>query len=368
LLSVVLDIGQFTTKVGFGGENDPRATFFTITGTPKYSSLGFQAQKQIYVGNEVSESLGLYKVTYPIEKGEVVDWPSFEAIVDYCFYVLRVDPTTVNVLYILNPFLSAESRKKIAQIFLDKLQCQGFYPVQGQLLTMYSGGFNTGVVIDMGAAEIRIVPIFEGYVLKHAARYLQLGGAVLDTYMRKMVAARGVPTESAVHRELVRVLKERACFTSLNYDDDVTKPLQYKTSYGMPDGSEVQIDQERFLVPELLFHPQLNQIEIESLPTSIVDCIMACDIDVRPKLMEQIFLTGGGSMFPQLEMRLKTELEKEFMKRNKINAEIHILAPRERVFSNWVGGSILSMIPEFQNQWISRSQYYRDGLPENLLD
>ncbi len=95
---------------------------------------------------------------------------------------------------------------------------------------------------------------------------------------------------------------------------------------------------------------------------------MDCDIDIRSQLLNQIFLTGGGSMFPQLEVRLKTEIEKELNKRGMSNIDVHIIAPNERVFSSWVGGSILAMLPEFQTQWISRSSYFRDGLPQQLLD
>ena len=115
------------------------------------------------------------------------------------------------------------------------------------------------------------------------------------------------------------------------------------------------LELERFMVPELLYHPDLMEIESPSLSESIVDCTMDCDIDIRSQLLNQIFLTGGGSMFPQLEVRLKTEIEKKLNKRGMSNIDVHIIAPNERVFSSWVGGSILAMLPEFQTQWISRS-------------
>ena len=62
LYSIVMDVGQSSTKVGFGGENQPRYTFFTITGSPKYKAIGVHEEKQLYVGNEIMDSLGLYKI------------------------------------------------------------------------------------------------------------------------------------------------------------------------------------------------------------------------------------------------------------------------------------------------------------------
>lgn len=366
--TVVFDLGQFSTKIGFGGENDPRHTFYTICGVPKYSTIGVQQSKQIYVGNEVSDSLGLYKITFPIEKGNIVDWPMFEALIDYCFYSLRIDPTTINVLYTIDANLPRETRKNLFKIFLEKHQISGFYPVPSALLTMYSGGFSTGLVVDIGAAFIRITPIFEGYILKHAIKYLDLGGSVLDHFMKKLVSKLGFNAETSAQKELIRVLKERACYCSLNYEEERKKIATITKSFAFPDGNEITIGEERFLVPELMFRPELNELEIPPINKAIVDCIFDCDIDIRSKLLEQIFLTGGGSMFLNLDIRLKVEIEKELEKRKASNQNVHIIAPKERFFSNWVGGSILSMIPEFQSSWVSRSDYFRSGIPENLLE
>ena len=163
----------------------------------------------------------------------------------------------------------------------------------------------------MGASNIRIVPIIENFMLKHAARYIPLGGAVLTSYMKKLLNQAGFQAESSMQKELIRILKERACFASLNYEDDVKNAEKYRHEYSLPDGTEISIGAERFMVPELLYHPDLMEIESPSLSESIVDCPIDCDINIRSQLLNQIFLTGGGSMFPQLEVRLKTEIEKD---------------------------------------------------------
>ena len=72
-------------------------------------------------------------------------------------------------------------------------------------------------------------------------------------------------------------------------------------------------------------------------------------------------------MFPNLKSRIYQELEFELARRKKKNQIIKIIAPRERVFSVWVGGSILAMIPEFEQNWISRAKYFNEGIPEDIL-
>jgi actin-related protein len=366
--SLVFDIGQFSTKVGYAGENQPRFVFYSVTGTPKYKSIEFGGSKQIYVGNEVLKSIGLYKLSYPLENGDVVDWESFEALLSYAFYQLRVDSSIVNILFCINPSMPVETRKKICQIFLEKYQVMAYYPIRAELLPMYSGGFNTGVVVDIGMSCTRITPIFEGFIIKHAVQFLPLGGNTLDTYMRKRLAKLGIGVESASQREVLRILKERACFVSLNLQNDLADLSLLEDEYTLPDGSTIKIGEDRVMIPELFFQPQLNGIECDPLHVAIIKVVDACEVDLRRALLEKIFLSGGSSMFPQFETRLEQEILDELNRIGKLDQSVRILASRERMFANWIGGSILAMIPDFQKNWLTRSAYYKDGIPPEFLD
>ena len=373
LYSIVIDMGQYSTKIGYGGENEPRKIFPTICGYPKYKAIDASLQtgqdKQIFIGLEIIESLGLYKLRRPIANGgEIVDWGEFEAIIDYIFYLLRVDPAMCKIMFTTNPFLSIESKKKLFELFLEKHVCGAYYPVRGALLTMYSGGFNTGLIIDVGASNIRITPIYQSYILQHAVKNLGLGGSILDKLLEKKIQEAGVPIESSVQRNLVRVLKERACFVSLNYEQDLQNREKFKKKYTLPDYKKIALDAERFIVPELMFDPTIINMETTPLHKAIVDVVELCDMDIRRSLLQNIFITGGSSLFLNFEQRLKQELEKELIQRGKMYQNVKIFAPKGRALSNWVGGSILSQIPEFQSSWITRKKYFSDGLSEDMLN
>ncbi len=373
LYSIIIDMGQYSTKIGYGGENEPRKIFPTICGYPKYKAIDAALQigekKQIFIGLEIIESLGLYKLRHPIANGgDIVDWGEFEAIVDYIFYLLRVDPAMCKIMFITNPFLSVDSKKKLFELFLEKHVCGAYYPVRGSLLTMYSGGFNTGLIIDMGASNIRITPIYESYILQHAVLNVELAGSVLDKLLEKKIQEAGVPIESSVQRNLVRVLKERACFVSLNFDQDFQNREKFKKKYTLPDYKKITLDAERFIIPELMFDPTINNMETEPLHKAIINVVELCDIDIRRSLLQNIFITGGSSLFPNFEKRIKQELEKELIQRGKIYQNVKIFAPKGRALSNWVGGSILSQIPEFQSSWITRKRYFSKGLTDDMLN
>ena len=370
-LTVVLDIGQFSTKIGFAGEDSPSQVFLTMVGKPKYQSVSvnYESKKssedEIYVGDEI-QSIGLYKIFHPIEKGIIVDWTHFKIILDYIFYNLRVDPTLVNILFAVHPLFPYKDLEKIFEVFLEQFQVMGFYPVLDSMLTLYSGGFQTGLIVEIGDSNTRIVPIYEGYKLEHAVRILDIGGRVLTRHMEHTLEAIGWSVDSSIRRELVRVLKEKACFVSLDYKEDLKRSEQYEKEYSLPDGSTISLNKERFIVPEILFKPT-SQLEEDALHVAIMDVIEACDLDIRPDLLNNIFLSGGSSMFPNLKSRIYQELELELARRKKKSQMIRIIAPMERTFSVWIGGSILALIPEFSKNWITRAKYFNEGIPPNLL-
>lgn len=68
-------------------------------------------------------------------------------------------------------------------------------------------------------------------------------------------------------------------------------------------------------------------------------------------------MSGGTTMFPGIPERLSKELTNLAPSTMKIK----VVAPPERKFSVWIGGSILSSLSTFQAMWITRSEYDESG-------
>ena len=75
----------------------------------------------------------------------------------------------------------------------------------------------------------------------------------------------------------------------------------------------------------------------------IKDSIQKADIDLRPVLYQNITLSGGSTMFESFLERLQKEMATILPDTVKVK----ILAPLERKFSVWIGGSVLSTLPTF---------------------
>jgi len=62
-------------------------------------------------------------------------------------------------------------------------------------------------------------------------------------------------------------------------------------------------------------------------------------------------------MFPGIGERMQKEMEALAPSTMKIK----VIAPPERKYSVWMGGSILSYLSTFQQQWISKNEYDEVG-------
>merc|ERR1719206_898823 len=68
-------------------------------------------------------------------------------------------------------------------------------------------------------------------------------------------------------------------------------------------------------------------------------------------------LSGGTTMYPGIADRM----QKEITALAPSTIKIKIIAPPERKYSVWIGGSILASLSTFQQMWISKQEYDECG-------
>ena len=54
-------------------------------------------------------------------------------------------------------------------------------------------------------------------------------------------------------------------------------------------------------------------------------------------------------------------LQKELSLRAPASARVRVIAPPERKYSVWIGGSILSNLASFQQNWITKAEFEEYG-------
>ena len=134
----------------------------------------------------------------------------------------------------------------------------------------------------------------------------------------------------------------------------VTSPI---AAYHPSEDKVLVMDVARFKCPEALFQPSFLGMETAGVHETTYNSIMKCDVDIRKDLYANVVLSGGTTMYSGIADRMS----KEITALAPASMKVKIIAPPERKYSVWIGGSILSSLSTFQQMWISKQEYDESG-------
>ncbi|NP_001040336.1 ARP1 actin-related protein 1-like protein A [Bombyx mori] len=356
---VVIDNGSGVIKAGFAGDQIPKCRFPNYIGRPKHTRVMAGAlEGEIFVGPRAEEHRGLLSIKYPMEHGIVTDWNDMEKIWNYIYSKDQLSTFSEEhpVLLTEAPLNPRRNREKSAEIFFETFNVPALFLSMQAVLSLYATGRTTGAVLDSGDGVTHAVPIYEGFAMPHSIMRVDVAGRDVTKYLRLLLRKEGVNLRTSAELEIVKSIKERACYLSPNPLKEETLENE-RAQYVLPDGTQLEIGPARFRAPEVLFRPDLIGEECEGLHEVLMFSIHKSDMDLRKVLYQNIVLSGGSTLFRGFGDRLLHEIRRLAPK----DMKIRISAPQERLYSTWIGGSILASLDTFRKMWVSKREYDEEG-------
>jgi len=366
---LAFDNGTGFMKVGFAGERRPKCVFPTMLGTP-------------VVGRRVVGLKSMLQLSRPVKRGIIENWDVMKTLWDFAFKLLKVTPSECKVLLTEPLFAHDKMREKIADVMFKEFNVRALQIDIQPLLALYAYGKSTGMIVDIGHGLTQLVPIYRGFIIPKAAKIVPLGGQDITAYLIRLLMHKGYYLTTIMGMEIAKEIKERLCYVALDPKEEAERIRRRKAwpedlytgiaeegveikrakgTYRLIDGTVIRLEEEVFLAPEVLFNPSLIGADIKSLPSLIIDSIMACDIDLRKELLRHIILCGGTSMLKGLPKRLMKELVNGLRERG-IKTTPRVVTPKLREIFVWIGASKLASLIEEKDLWVYRDEYEKHGI------
>lgn len=126
---------------------------------------------------------------------------------------------------------------------------------------------------------------------------------------------------------------------------------------------QIHINIERIRVPEIYFQPHIGGLDqagvpevIQNLLTRSFDKNFEAGGDSRA-MIENVFVTGGGSLLPNFSERLKSELT-EFL---PVGAPLNVYDAQDPILDPWRGMQKWAQSPEAQEGYVTKEEYEEYG-------
>jgi actin-related protein 6 len=254
------------------------------------------------------------------------------------------------------------------------------------------------LVIDSGYSHTTVTPLLRGRPLHSAVRRLDVGGKIMTNYLTRLLSLRHYDMRNDTY--IVNEIKEAACYVSLDFDGDLEKMWKgtrgerretYLTGAGITkdyvlpdfhgrntgivrdydpaahtkakklaaDTSEdiLTLRNERFTVPELLFHPSDMGLRQSGLADLVLQSLYELPVGLWPGLLANIIVVGGNVLLEGFIQRL----QKEIVQRVPDDCIVRVARPADPITSTWHGGANLARHLHIGQLCVTKKEYDEYG-------
>ncbi|KAF2473091.1 Actin/actin-like protein [Lindgomyces ingoldianus] len=415
--TLVLDNGAYTLKVGVVPAGSADLTYNDCSVAPNCIARS-NRDKRTYVSSELSNCNDFGELAFrrPVEKGFIVNWEAQKAIWEHEFFDakagegLRCDPRESNLLLTEKPNCPSLLQKNCDEIIFEQFEFARYYRCVGPTLNAYHQ-LNPNslsalpqeclLIIDTSYSDTTILPLYSGQLIQSALRRLTVGGKLLTNYLKELSSLRHYNMMEETH--LLNEIKEAVSFvapSTQQFSQDLERTWKGRVGdrrnvdptivldYVLPDYEHfshgyarphdptksrmrrglqppqgpredlLPLGNERFAVPELLFHPTDIGIQEPGLPETIMQSVAVLPEALKVGMLANVVIVGGNSLIPGFMERLESEL------RALVPAEydLNISRAEDPIKHTWLGAAKFASQTELLKEaLVEKAEYDERG-------
>ncbi|KAK0644373.1 actin family [Cercophora newfieldiana] len=410
--TLVIDNGANTIKAGFASEtNEPRII---------PNCIARDRHRKTFVGSELDKCKDFGEIAFrrPVEKGYIVNWEAQKEIWDREFFddkaPQKCDPSDTRLVLAEHSNSLPALQSHCDQMVFEEFGFTSYYRGPGPAFNAYNDVqaiFKTHraddaiveypaevmLLVDSGYSHTTVTPILQGRPLHQAVRRLDVGGKLMTNYLTRLLSVRHFDMRNDTY--VVNEMKETACYVSMDFKGDLEKTWKgtrgerkpeylsgagIAKDYVLPDShtrfhGEVReyepgvsakarkggpstediltLRNERFVVPELLFHPSDIGMRQPGLGDLVMQSLSVLPIGLWPGLLANIVVVGGNALFDNFILRLQTEV----LERVPDACIVRVARPDNPIVSTWTGAANFARHEHAERLAVTKQEYEEYG-------
>ncbi|XP_046549128.1 LOW QUALITY PROTEIN: actin-related protein 6-like [Haliotis rubra] len=383
---LVLDNGAGTAKVGYATDKEPRII-------PNCVTKAKNVRTRIFIGDQIDECKDLSGLYYmlPFQKGFLTNWDIERQVWDYILGkdVFQVNSNECTAIVTEPCFNFASAQEAMNEVFFEEYQFNALYRCNASCLSQYKSHKEESeknlctLVVDTGYSYTHIVPYFKGKKIKEAIRRVNVGGKLLTNHLKEIISYRQLMVMDETY--VINQVKEDVCYVATDFYADMNvarkrgKENTIARDYVLPDYTHIKrgyvrpqedttgkakdneqlirMNNERFAVAELLFHPSDVGIQEMGIPEAIINSLEPIQEEMKPHLLGNILLTGGNCHLRGFDKRMYSDVRKLAPG----DYDVTVSMPKNPTSHAWEGGCLLAKDPDFSKMVVTKQEFDEHG-------
>ena len=359
---IIIDLGSSEIKAGFLGNPPEIKRLPNIIGENLCKINPSIINKPHYISSECEQYYSDLSIRNPIQRGNFIKEDDIPLIFEYVFSQLGLNLEQIkeHPLLITEPLNNKYSNSEnISQILFEKMNIPAIIFAKQPLLSLISTGYSTGIVLESGSDITQSCVSYEGYLIENSCLRFDYGGKDVSNTLNILLKQRNSDINYINFFDDIKVLndiKEKQCYIKTLKDDNEDF-VSVHSEYILPDGSKLNLQDEKILAPEILFNNKLIFQEYFPFHEMVINSIDKCDVNIKGKLYKTIVMSGGNTKFKGIEEKMKTNLSYLIPR----GVDIKLRMQENPELNCWNGGNIVASLSTFNKMLVYKKEWEECG-------